>query len=327
MLDGAHALAHGPRDGLRGVGVRLHVAAEGMGLLHGGGDLPEGQLQAVQRVVGAGHATGDHDLDLVHALAQLLAHGRAHRVHAVDHVEAEAHGVAAVAHAAPGVGAPARVGVPAGGADGAPGDEQPRARQLALGHRVAQAPVGPTGVAHGGEAAVEHGAHERGGARGHQRQRHRLQSAQVHLRQHHVHVAVDEPGHEGAPLAVHHQRPRRLDARGGDLPDELVFHQHRDPALQRVGARVQQPGVGEEDLRHGRPRRRWTAPHYRARAGTAACDGRCTTIRPSSTTAAIETRKGGRVVECTGFEIRRTGSPVPRVRIPPFPPEQDFRTG
>jgi hypothetical protein len=30
--------------------------------------------------------------------------------------------------------------------------------------------------------------------------------------------------------------------------------------------------------------------------------------------------KGGRVVECTGFEIRRTGSPVPRVRIPPFPP-------
>ena len=31
-------------------------------------------------------------------------------------------------------------------------------------------------------------------------------------------------------------------------------------------------------------------------------------------------RKDGRVVECTGFEIRRTGSPVPRVRIPLFPP-------
>jgi len=26
------------------------------------------------------------------------------------------------------------------------------------------------------------------------------------------------------------------------------------------------------------------------------------------------------VVECTGFEIRRTGLPVPRVRIPLFPP-------
>jgi hypothetical protein len=26
------------------------------------------------------------------------------------------------------------------------------------------------------------------------------------------------------------------------------------------------------------------------------------------------------VVECTGFEIRRTGSPVPRVRIPLSPP-------
>ena len=26
------------------------------------------------------------------------------------------------------------------------------------------------------------------------------------------------------------------------------------------------------------------------------------------------------MVECTGFEIRRTGSPVPRVRIPPTPP-------
>ena len=27
------------------------------------------------------------------------------------------------------------------------------------------------------------------------------------------------------------------------------------------------------------------------------------------------------MVECTGFEIRRTGSPVPRVRIPPTPPK------
>jgi hypothetical protein len=36
--------------------------------------------------------------------------------------------------------------------------------------------------------------------------------------------------------------------------------------------------------------------------------------------SAASTRRDGRVVECTGFEIRRTGLPVPRVRIPLSPP-------
>ena len=39
-----------------------------------------------------------------------------------------------------------------------------------------------------------------------------------------------------------------------------------------------------------------------------------------------KTRKDGRVVECTGFEIRRTGLPVPRVRIPLFPPSNSMNT-
>jgi hypothetical protein len=53
------------------------------------------------------------------------------------------------------VGPPPRIAVPAGLADRAPGHEEPRPRQVALRHALADAPVGAARVADGREAAVE----------------------------------------------------------------------------------------------------------------------------------------------------------------------------
>ena len=67
---------------------------------------------------------------------------------------------------------------------------------------------GPGVVVGQGEVDVRQGhldlAHQVGGARGHQRQRHVLQLADEHLRQEDVHVAVDETRHQRAPAAVDH---------------------------------------------------------------------------------------------------------------------------
>ena len=97
VLDGAHAVVDGPRDGLGRVGMGQHVAAEGLGLVGRRGDLGLGELQRIERIVGRGDAARAHDLHLVRALAHLLAHQLAHLVGAVGDRHAVDHGVAAAA--------------------------------------------------------------------------------------------------------------------------------------------------------------------------------------------------------------------------------------
>ena len=75
MLDRAHAGMGGAGDRLRRIGVGADVAAEGLRLLDGRGDLGRAELQAVERIVGGGDAARHHDLDVVGALAHLLARG------------------------------------------------------------------------------------------------------------------------------------------------------------------------------------------------------------------------------------------------------------
>jgi hypothetical protein len=112
--------AHRARDRVGRVRVRLRVAAERFGLLDGGADLLERELPAVERIVGARDAPGDHDLDLIDALPHLLARRLAHRIGAVDDLEAKAHCIAAVAFAVLVIGAAARIRVSAGRTDRAP---------------------------------------------------------------------------------------------------------------------------------------------------------------------------------------------------------------
>ena len=150
------------------------------------------------------------------------------------------------------IGAAAAVAVPAGGAERLAGDEQPRPRQQPLVGRLLEAPVGAAGVAHAGEAAIEHGAHEHGGARRHQRQRHVLEPRDGDLGQHDMHVAVDQARHQRAPAAVDHVGARRLDRLGRDLLDLLALDQQLVAAAQLVVLGVEHLEVLEEILRRGR---------------------------------------------------------------------------
>ena len=76
------------------------IAAEGGCLFHGSADFAIGELQAVERIVGGRDAAGHHDLDMVGALAHLLARGFADFIDAVGDRRFELQAVAADAFAA-----------------------------------------------------------------------------------------------------------------------------------------------------------------------------------------------------------------------------------
>jgi hypothetical protein len=149
---------------------------------------------------------------VVRALAHLFARRFADLVDAVGDGGFELQPVAADAFTA-AIGAPARIRMAASGTNGLACDEEPRARDVSGLDRGLDAPVGTSGVAHGGEAAVEHGAQPGRRARGHERQRQRLHHADIDLTVDGVDMAVDQARHQGALAAVDHGGIRRLDRR------------------------------------------------------------------------------------------------------------------
>jgi hypothetical protein len=156
--------------------------------------------------------------------------------------------VAAVAGRA-GVGPPPRIAVPAGLADRPAGHEEPRPGQVALGDALANAPVGAARVAHGREAAVEHRAHEGGAARRHQGERDRFRGPDVDLGQEDVDVAVDQPGHQGAPAGVEREAGGDLDRSGRHLTKPLALDDDRGVLGELARHGVQQGRVPDQD--HG----------------------------------------------------------------------------
>ena len=213
VLDGAHAVLGGAHDGFRRIGVGADVAAESMRLLHRRLHLGYRELQAVERVVGRGHAARHHDLDVVGALPHLLARGLAHLIGTVGRRRLELQAVAADARSAH-VRSPAAVGVAASRPDRLAGDEHARPDEMPRLDGRLDAPVASARIAHRREAAIDHGPQPRARACGQQRQRHRLQEADVDLAVHHVHVRVDQ--------ARHHRAPAAIDDRGVVALDRLV---------------------------------------------------------------------------------------------------------
>src|SRR6185369_17662732 len=100
---------------------------------------------------------------MVGALAHLLTGRFADFVDAIGDRGLELQPVAADAFvvAAEAIGAPARIRMAAGGANRLARDIKPRAGDMPGFDRGFDAPVGTAGVAHGSEAAVEHGAQSR----------------------------------------------------------------------------------------------------------------------------------------------------------------------
>ncbi len=116
--------------------------------------------------------------------------------------------------------------------------------------RGLEAPVGAAGVAHAGEAAVEHAEHQPRGARRHQGQRHGFEKADVHFAQGDVDVAVDQAGHHRAPAAVDHVSALRLDRLVGSFPDGVPLDKQFTATLKLTGFGLEQLEIPEQKLRH-----------------------------------------------------------------------------
>ncbi len=234
VLDRAHAAFDGAGDGVGAIGMGADIGLPGLRLADRGADLLQGELQAVERIVGRGDAARDHELDVVGALAQLVAHRTQHLRHAVDDARDQRDAAAAGADVAR-IRPAAPVAVAAGLGDALPGDEQARPDEMPRLDRLADAPIGAADVAHRGEAAIEHRPHQRRRARRHQGQRDVVEEMEIDLGEIDMDMRVDEPRHHGAPGDVDHRRALAADRRLGDFLDALALDQHVDP-LAQIGA-------------------------------------------------------------------------------------------
>ena len=134
MLDRVGARLDGPLHGLGRRRVHGHGQAALARDAHGRGQLLAEEHHGGHHVVAAAHdAAGGDELDLVHAVEDLLAHRLDEGVGAVDGDHAPR--------------APERV-VPRGGADRVAAAEEPRPDEPAGGERLAPRHVGPSRHAH-----------------------------------------------------------------------------------------------------------------------------------------------------------------------------------
>ena len=147
VLDRAHAAVDRARDRLGRIRVRHDVGAEARRLLDGRRDLVDAKLQALERIALRRDAARHHQLDLVGALAKLVAHRLQHLGDAVGDAAHVGKARAARAFEARLRG-PAEVGVPAGLADRHAGDEQARAVDDAVVDRRLHAVIAAARVAH-----------------------------------------------------------------------------------------------------------------------------------------------------------------------------------
>jgi len=132
------------------------------------------------------------------------------------------------------------------------GAEQARAGHLAGTHAFGQRPVGTTGIAHRGKAPVDHALHD--GQRAQQRQRVGQigNCTQVEARGHHVHVAVDQTGHQGHPLGIDDGGIGHLEVFGADLFDQTVAHPNGMSRSQYEMPGVENLGIADQGGLHNR---------------------------------------------------------------------------
>jgi hypothetical protein len=181
------------------VRVRRHVPVARRCLVDDGAQFLHRVLHGVDPVGRRRDATGRHDLDVVTALAQFVTRREADGVHAVRDPAGRRRSV----RVRPAVVAGAAVfAVPAGLAQPASAEVQPRSADQALGLGGSEPEVGAGHVADRGEAAVQHPAHDPGRVRAHIERRHRGDRGQVGGEGGDVHMAVDEAGEDEGTAQV-----------------------------------------------------------------------------------------------------------------------------
>ena len=248
MLDRAHAERGAAAHRARRVGVGHHVGAARRRLLHGGADLVVGILVHPDRIGRRQHAAGDHQLDLVGALAQLLPRRAAHFVRPVGDGRDRPPVAGAAARLEPRR-AP-HVAVPAALAQRAAREQDARAGDQPLLHGAREARVGAARVAHRREAPVQRRLQVAPRVLVEERGRHVVEGGHVEGGEQGVEMGVDQAGHQRPPARVDSRRVRRRRERPvGDLHDPPALHRHRRALAQRGRFAVEHRAVLEQDHR------------------------------------------------------------------------------
>ena len=81
-----------------------------------------------------------------------------------------------------------------------------------------------------------------------------FEEADVHFTQDHVHMAIDQPGHQRTAAAVDDVGALGLDRFLGDLPDGLTLDQEFEAALKLADFGLKQLEIPKQQLRHVIPR-------------------------------------------------------------------------
>ena len=188
VLDRAHAKPHAPLDRGRRVGVSQHVGVLARCLVDDRRNLLVRELQVVQPVCGARHASTRHDLDRVRALPELVPARLPALVDAVDDAPD-----AGSVHAAAVIPRRTEVAVAARLRERMAHEEQPRAHSKdALVRRSRKAAVSAARVAQAREPALEALPELDAGSDLHVRRGNLTQGCQISRTGGQVHVRVDE---------------------------------------------------------------------------------------------------------------------------------------
>ena len=134
----------------------------------------------------------------------------------------------------------------AGLAQGLAGNDEARTFDETFINRPHETVVRSSGIAHGGEAAHEKCSQDARGADGGQRRgRHRV-GGDVDQSCDHVHVAVDQPGHQCPAGKIDPGGACGRDRSVRDLLDAIVLDKHLKSIQERVAVRVEQLTAGEQ---------------------------------------------------------------------------------
>ncbi|RMN39042.1 hypothetical protein ALQ60_05477 [Pseudomonas syringae pv. papulans] len=248
MFDGSDTALDGTANRPSGVGMRHDVGVRGGGLVDDGADFSFAVLGVGNRVGWRGHTARGHDLDLVGALLQLLAYRQAHVVDAIHHAGdgpgAEATGAGLVEQQ---FAACAHVSMAAGLRQCLARCEDARAGNQPHLNRTGQCPVSAPGIAHGGKTTVEHRRQNRQGAVHDNCVGLQSVHAQVGVGSQHVHMAVDQAGHQCSATQIDDLSASRGRFTLGTYFDNALTLDHDLLARNQLPAlHVQQAAVAQD---------------------------------------------------------------------------------
>ena len=238
----------GAGDRLVGVEMGGDIGMRVAGLLDDRLDLGARELEDMNRIGRRGDAAIGHDLDEARALPEFVARGLADGFEAVAEAAERAEPIGEIVGGAAVIAA-AEVGVAAGLRQGLAADDEARSLDQPQRQGVDQRLGRAAEIAHRGEAAREHAAHDVGRAEGDERIRQAAVAAKIGGGRDDMDMAVDEAGHQRAALEIDAPCAGRGDRPIGDFRDPAALDAHEAIVFALRAAAVQDAGILEDDGR------------------------------------------------------------------------------